>query len=50
MPGAVLPGGERSTRPATLGGAFLSLALVIVAVGVYRNDRREIAALRGADR
>jgi len=36
-----------STRPATLGGALLSLALVIVALGVYRNDRREIAALRG---
>jgi hypothetical protein len=37
-----------STRPATLGGALLALALVIVAVGVYRNDRREIAALRDA--
>jgi hypothetical protein len=36
-----------STRPVTLGGALLSLALVLVAVGAYRSGRRELAALRG---
>jgi hypothetical protein len=36
-----------STRPATLGGALLSLALILVAVGAYRSGRREIGALRG---
>jgi hypothetical protein len=36
-----------STRPATLGGALLSLALILVAVGAYRSSRRELAALRG---
>lgn len=31
-----------STRPGALGGALLVLALVLVAVGVYRAGRREL--------
>ena len=31
-----------STRPGALGGAFLVLALVLVAVGVYRDGRKEL--------
>jgi hypothetical protein len=35
-----------STRPATLGGALLTLALIAVSIGAYRAGRREVAALR----
>lgn len=35
-----------STHPATLGGALLSLALVVVSIGAYRSGRRELHALR----
>lgn len=31
-----------STRPGALGGALLVLALVLVAVGVYRSGRKEL--------
>lgn len=43
----LMTGLTESTRPATLGGALLSLALVLVAVGAYRGGRRELAALEG---
>ena len=43
----LMTGLVESTRPATLGGALLSLALIVVAVGAYRSVRRELAALRG---
>lgn len=33
-----------STRPGALGGGFLVLALVAVAIGVYREGRRELRA------
>jgi len=36
-----------STRPAILGGALLTLALILVAIGVYRSTQRELQALRG---
>jgi hypothetical protein len=35
-----------STRPATLGGALLAIALILVAVGAYRSGQRELHALR----
>lgn len=35
---------KESTRPGALGGALLSLALVFVAVGVYRGVQRELRA------
>lgn len=31
-----------STRPGLLGGGLLTLALVLVAIGVYRGGRREL--------
>jgi hypothetical protein len=34
---------KESTRPGVLGGAFLTLSLVMVAVGVYRDGRRELS-------
>jgi hypothetical protein len=43
----LMTGLVESTRPATLGGALLSLALILVAVGAYRSGRRELAALGG---
>ncbi|MBN1607283.1 MAG: hypothetical protein JW940_11665 [Polyangiaceae bacterium] len=43
----LMTGLMESTRPATLGGALLSLALILVAVGAYRSSRRELAALTG---
>lgn len=39
----VLTGLMESTRPGVLGGALLTLSLVMVAVGVYRDGRREMA-------
>jgi hypothetical protein len=33
-----------STRSATLGGALLSLALIMVSIGTYRSGRRELRA------
>lgn len=41
----VFTGLMESTRPGALGGAMLSLALVLVAVGVYRSSRRELRAV-----
>jgi hypothetical protein len=35
-----------STRPATLGGALLTVALILLAVGAYRSTQRELRALR----
>lgn len=43
----LMTGLMESTRPATLGGTLLSLALVLVAVGAYRSGRRELTALQG---
>jgi hypothetical protein len=43
----LMTGLVESTRPATLGGALLTLALILVAVGAYRSTRRELLALRG---
>lgn len=34
-----------STRPGALGGALLTLGLVLVAIGVYRGARRELRAV-----
>lgn len=39
----LLTGLMESTRPGVLGGALLTLSLVMVAVGVYRDSRREVA-------
>jgi hypothetical protein len=36
-----------STRPATLGGALLTIALILIAIGAYRSTQRELRALRG---
>jgi hypothetical protein len=44
----LMTGLMESTRPATLGGALLSLALILVAVGAYRSTRRELVALGGS--
>ena len=44
----LMTGLMESTRPITLGGALLSLALIVVAVGAYRSGRRELAALTGS--
>jgi len=41
----LLTGLLESTRTASLGGAFLSIALVLVSVGFYRSGRRELIAL-----
>lgn len=38
----VFTGLMESTRPGAFGGALLILALVLVAVGVYRGGRREL--------
>ena len=46
----LMTGLMESTRPATLGGALLTLALILVAVGAYRSTRRELLALRGPER
>jgi hypothetical protein len=46
----LLTGLKESTRPGILGGAFLVLALVFVAVGVYRLGRRELASPAGGQR
>jgi len=43
---ALMTGLMESTRPATLGGALLTVALILVAVGAYRAGRRELLALR----
>ncbi len=43
----LMTGLMESTRPATLGGALLTLALILVAVGAYRSTQRELRALRG---
>lgn len=40
----IITGLMESTRPGGLGGALLSLALVLVAIGVYRGGRRELRA------
>jgi hypothetical protein len=44
----LMTGLMESTRPATLGGALLSLALIIVSIGTYRSGRRELRALQQA--
>lgn len=43
----LMTGLMESTRPATLGGALLALASILVAVGAYRSSQRELRALRG---
>jgi len=43
----LMTGLMESTRPATLGGALLVIALVLVAVGAYRSTQRELRAMRG---
>ncbi len=43
----LMTGLMESTRPATLGGALLAIALILVAVGAYRSSQRELRALRG---
>ena len=43
----LMTGLMESTRPATLGGALLVIALILVAVGAYRSSQRELRALRG---
>ncbi len=43
----LMTGLMESTRPATLGGALLAIALILVAVGAYRSSQRELQALRG---
>ena len=37
---------KESSRPALLGFPLLGLALILVSIGVYRVDRRELAAAR----
>jgi hypothetical protein len=44
--GTLMTGLMESTRPATLGGALLTLALILVSVGTYVAGRRELDALR----
>jgi hypothetical protein len=44
----LMTGLMESTRPATLGGALLSVALIIVSIGTYRSGRRELRALQQA--
>ena len=34
-----------STRPGAMGGAMLTLAMVLIAIGVYRAGRRELRAV-----
>ena len=43
----LMTGLMESTRPATLGGALLVIALILVAIGAYRSTQRELKALRG---
>jgi hypothetical protein len=43
----LMTGLMESTRPATLGGALLTLAMILVVVGTYRSSQRELRALRG---
>jgi hypothetical protein len=43
---SLMTGLMESTRPATLGGALLTIALILVAVGTYRSTQRELRALR----
>jgi len=43
----LMTGLMESTRPATLGGALLTIALILVAVGTYRSSQHELRALRG---
>ncbi len=40
----LLEGLKESSRPMTLGLGLLGLALICVAIGVYRMDRRELQA------
>ncbi|MBN2572956.1 MAG: hypothetical protein JXP73_00185 [Deltaproteobacteria bacterium] len=42
----LMTGLMESTRPATLGGALLVIALVLVSIGAYRSAQRELRALR----
>jgi hypothetical protein len=42
----LMTGLVESTRPATLGGAALVVALILVALGTYRSGQRELRALR----
>lgn len=41
----VFTGLMESTRPGIMGGAMLSLGLVLVSIGVYRSSRRELRAV-----
>jgi len=43
----LMTGLMESTHPATLGGALLAIALILVAVGAYRSTQRELRALHG---
>jgi hypothetical protein len=43
----LLMGMKESTRPLIFGLALWSLALVCVAIGVYRSSQRELRAARG---
>jgi hypothetical protein len=52
VPDAMLPrifaeGMKECSRPAVLGLPLLGLALILVCIGVYRDERRELAAARG---
>ena len=40
----VFTGLMESTRPGALGGALLTLAMVLIAIGVHRGGRRELRA------
>jgi hypothetical protein len=43
---SLMTGLMESARPATLGGALLTIGLILVALGAYRSSRRELRALR----
>ena len=43
----LVAGLKECTRPALLGFGLLSLALILVAIGVYRVSQRELKAARG---
>ncbi len=44
----LMTGLMESTRPATLGGALLTISLILVALGAYRSSQRELRALRAS--
>ena len=44
----LVAGFMESTRPALLGLGMLSLALILISIGVYRVGQRELRAARGS--